>query len=340
MNDKISVIIPVYNVENYLKKCLDSVISQTYRNIEIILIDDGSTDTSGKICDEYAKFDSRIVVIHQENKGIGYVRNVGLDKATGVYIAFIDSDDYVEQNMLLNLYNSLKKYDSDIAVCSVWRIEKNGIKERWIDSFEKNVIFRDSNLFYLFLQRKFGFMLWNKLFRAKFFYNIRFRNKMTAEDLEVLIQIFAKAQSVVYISTPLYYYVKRKDSLTETCKQKVDNKFNDYFESQKFMFDFLKKNRIDALEYFTDHYIKELLGMHQEIIFNNNFSSLKTRIENEIHDNFDVLEKYNKLKFSKKLKFKLMAKFKYLYYLIILYEKNFKIIERNIRKIINGYMIW
>ncbi len=331
MNDKISVIIPVYNVEKYIRKCIDSVIHQTYENIEIILIDDGSTDDSGKICDEYARMDSRILVIHQENRGIGYVRNIGLDCATGSYIAFIDSDDYVEKEMLLKLYNGLKKYNSDIAICSVWRIENNGVKSLWINNFTESAVFTDSYLFYLFLQKKFGLMLWNKLFDVRFFSNIRFANKITAEDLEVLIRIFYEAKSVVYINEPLYYYLKRPESLTETSKKKVDNKLNDYFESQKFMFDFLKTYKNDALKYFVNNYIEELLGIYQMIIFNNNFNNLKEKVQNEFDKNYDLFKKYNTLKFGKKLKFQLLVKYKYIYFIILLYERNLKIIEKNIR---------
>ena len=115
----ISLIVPVFNVEKYLKRCLDSLISQSYKNIEIILIDDGSTDESGKICDRYAKEHSNIIkVLHQENQGLSMARNAGLDIAIGEYIGFVDSDDYVEPKMFERLYNNLLESNADISVCS------------------------------------------------------------------------------------------------------------------------------------------------------------------------------------------------------------------------------
>ena len=122
--DKISVIVPIYNADKYLQICLDSIISQTYNNLQIILIDDGSTDESPKICDIYAERDSRFKVIHQENHGAVYARNIGIDNAEGKYITFVDADDWIEFNMIEQLYESLKKYDVDASMCG--RFEDTG----------------------------------------------------------------------------------------------------------------------------------------------------------------------------------------------------------------------
>ena len=119
MDSLVSVIVPVYKVEKYLSKCLDSIVNQTYKNLEIILVDDGSPDNSGKICDEYAQKDSRIKVIHKENGGLSSARNAGLDIATGEYIAFADSDDSVHLDFVEKLYRAIKEENADIACCSV-----------------------------------------------------------------------------------------------------------------------------------------------------------------------------------------------------------------------------
>ena len=113
----ISIIVPVYNVEQYLDDCLVSILNQTYKNLEIILIDDGSTDNSGKICDEYAKKDSRIIVFHKENGGVSSARNAGLRIAKGIYIGFVDPDDWIAEDMYEVLYLNAKKYDADVSVC-------------------------------------------------------------------------------------------------------------------------------------------------------------------------------------------------------------------------------
>ena len=116
--NKISIIIPIYNVEQYLPQCLDSIINQTYKNLEIILINDGSTDNSGKICDNYAKVDNRIHVFHKKNEGVTSARNLGLDKCTGDFIGFVDPDDFIELNMYEILYNEQQRTNADIVWCN------------------------------------------------------------------------------------------------------------------------------------------------------------------------------------------------------------------------------
>ena len=122
----ISVIVPVYNVEKYLEKCIDSIINQTYQNLEIILVDDGSTDGSGKICDEYSRKDNRIKVIHKENGGLSDARNIGIKNANGGLIGFIDSDDYITENMFEVLQKDLRKYNADISSCDIQNVNEAG----------------------------------------------------------------------------------------------------------------------------------------------------------------------------------------------------------------------
>ena len=124
-NELISIVVPVYNVEKYLKRCLDSLVNQTYKNIEIILVNDGSTDSSLEICKGYAKKDSRVKIISKKNEGLGYTRNEGINIAKGIYIAFIDSDDYVDENFYEKLYVSAKKYNSDMVYASFKSVDKN-----------------------------------------------------------------------------------------------------------------------------------------------------------------------------------------------------------------------
>lgn len=125
-NPLITIVVPIYNVERFLRPCIESILGQTYKNLEIILVDDGSTDSCGKICDKYEKIDSRILVIHQENKGLSEARNAGIDAATGEYIAFIDSDDYVRGNYTETLLHALVENDAEIAVCSFQYVDEEG----------------------------------------------------------------------------------------------------------------------------------------------------------------------------------------------------------------------
>lgn len=124
MQDLISVIVPVFNVQNSLNMCLQSIVEQTYENLEIIVIDDGSTDSSSKICDDWCEKDNRIKVIHQENKGLAETRNVGIANSTGKYVAFVDSDDFVDSKMIETLYNVLIKTNSQISTCKFRRVDK------------------------------------------------------------------------------------------------------------------------------------------------------------------------------------------------------------------------
>lgn len=136
--ERISVIVPVYNVEKYLDKCVQSILNQTYENIELVLIDDGSTDGSSKICDKYGKIDSRVKVIHKENGGLSSARNRGIDEAVGKFITFIDSDDYIHHQMLEILYEGIIKNKSDISICEYRRFDENETIEE--EDYDKEVI--------------------------------------------------------------------------------------------------------------------------------------------------------------------------------------------------------
>ena len=143
--EKISIIIPIYNVKEYLKRCVDSVLNQSYKNIEVILIDDGSTDGSEKICDEYAKKDKRVVVVHQKNSGVSASRNKGIELATGKYIGFVDSDDYIHKDMFEKLYNSLISTSSSISMCNYQLLDVDE-KPNDIGEFEEIIFSQEETM--------------------------------------------------------------------------------------------------------------------------------------------------------------------------------------------------
>ena len=210
----ISVIIPVYNVNNYLRKCLQSIINQSYKNLEIIIIDDGSSDGSSEICDEFLSKDKRIKVIHKKNEGVSIARNIGISIAKGKYIGFVDSDDYIERNMYEILYNNLIRYNSDISMCNYY-IEKDGKKtyKKHIDI--KNILVIDDKIqFYKYLNENYykGF-LWNKLFKKELFNNNELDSQIhMCEDLLILARIAEKSKRYCFTTTCLYNYVLRKNS--------------------------------------------------------------------------------------------------------------------------------
>lgn len=217
MNPKfvtISIIIPVYNVEKYLPKCLDSVISQTYKHLEIIIIDDGSTDSSGFICDDYALRDNRIIVIHQPNRGLSAARNSGLDIAKGVYVMFVDSDDYVEPSFCEKPLRIAIKEHVDIVSFGYFRIGnkttkvKKTNKPRTVQASEaiKQLITMEDVVH--------GFV-WNKFYKRTLFEHVRFSVGRTFEDQGVNYLLFHFAERVFISDETLYHYCQRDDSISK-----------------------------------------------------------------------------------------------------------------------------
>lgn len=230
--EKISVIIPVYNAEKYLDRCMDSVLKQTYTNLEIFLVDDGATDNSGKMCDEYAKKDNRIKVIHKKNGGLSDARNAALAEVTGEYIGFVDSDDYIADDMFETLYNLVKKYNAEISVAAYYEIRKGKIIDVQ-DSGQLNLYSREEAIIELLRDTKIQSYAWNKLYKRELFENIKYPKGKHFEDIATTILLFEKANKVVRLEKPVYYYVRRDDSITEnrnykTYKDYIDVVFNKY----------------------------------------------------------------------------------------------------------------
>lgn len=207
----ISVIIPVYNVSGYLAQCLESVLGQTYTNLQIICVDDGSTDGSGEICDFYAKKDSRLQVIHQKNAGAGAARNVGLSAAEGDFIGFVDSDDYIAPEMYQSLLDALIQTDSDIAACNTVEIFQNRIVGN--DSGGELQCFSGIELLKKTAEHWKYYIMVNKLFRRELVQGIYFPEGNIVDDGFYTYKIIAKSESVVWIERGLYYYRQRRSSV-------------------------------------------------------------------------------------------------------------------------------
>lgn len=220
----ISIIIPAYNVERYMGKCLDSVCRQTYRNIEIIVIDDGSTDCTGAICDEFAAKDARIKVLHCEKSGVGAARNRGLDCATGEYIGFVDSDDWAEPEMFETLYNLHVGKDVDISICSFFR-EKKGCSKPLVDDGAVFSLTNKQALSELVRDKTYKNYLWNKLFKRSLFEGIRFPEGANYEDVAVIYRLFAKSRAVECVNKPLYHYVHRIGSIVSPKYYDAESRF-------------------------------------------------------------------------------------------------------------------
>ena len=209
MEPLISVIVPVYKVENYLGRCVESLLAQTYENIEIILVDDGSPDTCPVMCDEYAKKHEKIRVIHQENKGLSGARNTGIDNAKGEYLAFVDSDDLWSPHFLESLYKALKENDADIAQCRWEYMHGDELKEAY-DADAKTVCFTGREMLAnLYIQTGAYYVVaWNKLYKKELFENIRYPEGRIHEDEATTYKLFDLAKKCVFVDNALYgYYV-------------------------------------------------------------------------------------------------------------------------------------
>lgn len=222
MDELISIIIPIYNREKYLKTCLDSIINQTYTNLEIILVDDGSTDNSLKICEDYSKSDNRIVIISKKNGGVAEARNSGLEKAHGKYIAFVDSDDWIDHKAYEILLKNIKEYDADISVGAYIR-EYQGSDESFAASYSLNrtEVFTDNIEILRNLTDAAGFFncfIWNKLYKRSIIGSNRFLpDALMSEDYFFNWQVLKKINRAVFTQFPVYHYRNYNESLTRRC---------------------------------------------------------------------------------------------------------------------------
>jgi len=305
----ISVIIPVYNVEKYVERCLDSVINQTYKNLEIILIDDGSTDNSGKICDEYVKKDNRIIVVHKENGGVSSARNIGIELANGDYIGFVDSDDYIEKEMYENLFNNLIKYNVDISMCNYY-IEKNSKKTFHKHDIKDILLINNKAEFFELLNSNYykGF-LWNKLFKAEVIKKFKLKNDIhVCEDLLLVSQIADFSNSFCFDNKCLYNYVMRENS---AIFGKINEKTFSVLDAYKQIINIVSGYN----EQLAINYELEYFKWKNDLIKGYKFEDItkKKNLEEENKKLYRKLIKSGNIKINKKIKITIRYKFYNIY---------------------------
>ncbi len=255
----ISVVVPVYNVEEYLPKCLDSILAQDYDNVEIIVVDDGTPDNSGIIADEYAAKFSNIKVIHQKNTGLGGARNTGIDLANGEYIIFIDSDDYIESDMISTLFKTIYETKSEISVCRFNEILENGkildVSGHNISSLNKPMKLDSSRELF-----DISPAAWNKLYKISLFKesNIRYPSRVWYEDIRTTFKLFAVADSISFTDKPLYNYLLREGSIMRNPNIERNREIIDAMED---LLSFFKSNDL------YDKYFNELEFMTAQHVF-------------------------------------------------------------------------
>ena len=211
-NPLVTVIVPVYKVEPYLRRCLDSIVNQTYRNLEIILIDDGSPDNCGVICDEYAEIDKRIKVIHKKNGGLSSARNVGLDVFKGEYVSFVDSDDVVSLDMIEYLYDLLSDNNAEISVCLHEIVRDN---HRWISfkNVNNQTVTPKECIKKLLYNDGVDTSAWAKLYKASLFNNVRYPQGKLFEDIATTYKLFFNANRIALGNEAKYSYILRNSSI-------------------------------------------------------------------------------------------------------------------------------
>lgn len=245
MNEKISVIVPVYKVEKYLKRCVDSILDQTYENLEIILVDDGSPDASPLICDEYAIKDSRVTVIHQKNSGLSGARNAGIEKATGKYIAFVDSDDYIAPHMYETLWNNLINYDAQISICRLQRFsgayyDGELESELHIATYDNETALRNLHL----EDGEMYTVAYNKLYLRSLFEKVRYPIGRLNEDEFTTYKVIDKSNKVVITTEKMYFYYYNDNSITTSKKYLQSSDVFDALDERKEYFEQANKPKI------------------------------------------------------------------------------------------------
>ncbi len=249
---KVSVIVPVYNVEKYLRKCLDSLVNQTLKDIEIIIVNDGSKDHSDIIIEEYSNKYSHITAFKKENGGLSSARNFGIERATGEYIAFVDSDDWVESEMYEKMYLKAKEHDFDLIMCDFKEIHENETKVYTChldhDLFTKEDIQKHMIDYYP--------SAWNKLYKRSLFKNLQFKEGVWFEDVEFGYRLLPYVHSIGIVNNPFYNYLIRKGSITST----VDPRIYHYIDNWNGILDFYKFHHLyeryeNELEYSYVRYL-------------------------------------------------------------------------------------
>lgn len=280
MNDLVSVIVPVYNVEYYIRKCLDSILANSYTNIEVILVDDGSTDNSGEICDEYLLIDHRVKVIHKNNGGLSSARNAGLDMAIGEYILFVDSDDYISHDTITVCLEKIK--DVDIVQFNFFVVDENGqVKNKLSRSTTEEVFDPEEVQMALYKKSDTAIIVnaWNKLYKRNMIDNIRFVNGRNYEDNMFTSDIIDNMPRVRIIPDQLYYYVVRSESITNTDfnKKKLDRIYAIQYIANK--------HKGDKYEKYIMYWLVSVLFFTYLDVWNSEYSN-KGNLQYKLHKKF------------------------------------------------------
>lgn len=267
MNDLISIIVPAYNAQSHIGKCIESIIDQTYKNLEIIIINDGSVDSTLSICKKYEKQDGRIVLINQENRGVSYCRNEGVKRATGEFVVFVDSDDYIDYKMIETLYKVQCEKNADIVQCGYYVLDDKEIFKKVVHSYiegekEQLMCFYINNL-------ELCVVPWNKIIRREKVQEVPFPLNRRYEDEAIMYKLFYDAGTVINIESPLYYYYQNQTGFMHS-EEKNIRKIHDLIRAKEEMTLFIS-NKCDTLK-------ENVLNEFLRILFIGNINALGCRL--------------------------------------------------------------
>lgn len=288
---EVSIIVPVYQVEKYIRQCVDSILAQTFTDFELILVDDGSKDQSGQICDEYARMDERVRVIHKENGGAADTRNRGMDQAVGNYVMFVDSDDYIAPTMLECLYKNILNENADIGACNYLYFFENDRKKDFATNVKSEVLTGTEIFYYRKNERNYGFwtVVWNKLMKRETVGKVRFRSGKYYEDEFWANEIYQMNIKIVTIPDCLYYYRQHENS---TMRQKKIARSLDIIEAfQERIYIYLKEQKYSEQAYKVLVYSLEHLQESKSLITNEDERKKYVQAEKRTKDIVNQLKK-------------------------------------------------
>lgn len=322
MDELVSVIVPVYNVEKYIARCLESIVAQTYHNIEIIVIDDGSTDLSGSICDEFGKRDSRIIVIHQENMGLSGARNRGLDVMRGQWVTFIDSDDFVHRDFIKYLLYMCIKHNVKVSQCGFVRGTDNNFTEEEEIVKERKWKF---NELYLSPSRQFRVIACAKMYDATFFQIYRYPYGKINEDEDTTFKILYEAEYIVISNRKLYYYYMSNDSIMRKNRGKINFDFLDILTDRIF---FLQSRDEEKLVSVTEKELCIRLMLNYFTAVQNGFTSDQDLLFKLYRQHFHNIDWMSVKSIKEKLALAVFDVFPRLFAFV---ENNLHIVDKNRR---------
>lgn len=288
----ISIVVPIYNVEQYLRRCIDSLLAQTYKHLKIILVDDGSTDNSGQICDEYAKTYENITVIHKKNQGLGPARNSGLDVVDTEYVAFVDSDDWISPETYEVMYERLTSYGCDVSTCGRIIVQE-GKQDKKVFCLGKEIVLTGEDAVGRFLlQKDLNMSACDKLFKTKLFNDVRFPSYYASEDIVPVYKVLSKANKVVLTGKPFYHYFFRVGSITRSSFS--EKRFGTYIYSQEVAAD--ARDKFSALAESANCFEYDALLMLWRAMRRSGYKgSEKKKIYKEIKKNYRRIFRNKKL---------------------------------------------